>query len=134
MPGTRVYSGWRVIHFAVNTLAADTKWLFDVVNDAGVLDWRIEAGQDFCLTHTPTPIYELDENSNPVLDEDGNPIQIGEEDVVTGVYKPVPAAFVNWLEDIPVYDEDGVQIGTERPVVGHPLHAYDGADPWVWAE
>lgn len=111
MPGTRIYGGWRVIHFGINAPAADIKWLFDAINDAGILDWRIEAGQNFKI----------------------------ERDSVTGepiagqVYKPVPSAMVDWLEDIILYDGDGNPIGTGRPVAGVSMHTYDGADPWVWA-
>lgn len=120
MPGTRVYAGLRAVHFALDTLddtkPADVKWFFETVQAAGVLDWEIIAGQKFRLT--------------PIYDDSEPPVQTGWD----GLFIPVPQAFVHMLQDIPIYDEDGIQIGTERPVVGHPLHTYDGADPWVWAE
>ena len=49
-----------------------------------------------------------------------------------GVYYALRANFANYLADIPVFDAEGNQTGTERPTVPCPLHTYAGAMQWWW--
>lgn len=110
MPGTRKYSGREACHINWQGTADDLK--ADLHQSMTLI-----AAQEFTL------IWDI------VYDEEGNEVF---RDGPHGVYQPVPATFVNYLEDIVTYDENGVETGRERPQPGVPLHTFAGSDQWVW--
>jgi hypothetical protein len=106
MPGTRVHNNQRAVLTQMDCSLALAQWIFPKVQADYPLDWTFVAAQRFELI--------------PITNE-----QTGEVTGYSGIYKPVPATFVDWLEDV---DDQGT-----RPEAGAALSKYAGAADWLWA-
>jgi hypothetical protein len=108
MPGTREYEGDAACHISYD---GDLQEL----QDSFLPPMNVVAAQDYDLT------YDYDEEGNII----GGPY---------GVEIPVPLSFIDFIPDIVTYDEDGNEVGRERPVPPVPMHTFLGGHQWVWAD
>ena len=106
MPGTRQYEGDAACHI---TYDGDLQEL----QDSFLPPMNVVAAQEYRLT------YDYDDDGNVI----GGP---------HGVEIPVPLSFVDYLPDLVEYDEDGNEVGRQRPTAPVPMHTFAGADQWVW--
>lgn len=110
--GTRAYDGKFPVYVWTDAEPDELDFLCTLMVAAG-FGWEFVCGQSG------------DARDTGEVDAEGNPIY------APAVYRPVPASFIDWIEDEQVLDAEGNVIGTQRPTAIPMLAKTLGAEDWV---
>jgi len=109
--GTREFENRFAVYTFTEALPDELDFLCLLMRNSG-FDWQFVAGQS-------------SQKTKEAINAEGN------KTLEVDVYKPVPASFLDYIEDIVEYDEEGLELNRTRPTEIPQLHTHLGSEPWV---